>query len=87
MNTEIKLETISDKACDVFLARPEEAAVRIQQRVSSDKIPDGPEVMSKMCLQNLPCFDKRGQQAVTKLFGHLQDAHNHLAEVANKLLW
>ena len=34
-----------------------------------------------MCLQgNLPCFDQKGQQAVTKLFGHLQDAHNHMAE-------
>ena len=85
-NTEIILETIPDKACDIFLACPEEAAVRIQQRVSSDKIPDGPEVMSKMRLQNLPCFDKRGQQAVTRLFGHLQDAHNHLAEVAKQVV-
>ena len=86
LNTEIILETIPDKACDVFLAHPEEAAVRIQQHVTSDEIPDGPEVMSKMCLQNLPCFDKRGQQAVTKLFGYLQDAHNHLAEVAKQVI-
>ena len=86
LNTEIILETIPDKACDIFLARPEEAAVRVQQRVSSDDIPDGPEVMSKMRLQNLPCFDKRGQQAVTKLFGYLQDAHNHLAEVAKQVV-
>ena len=86
LNTEIILETIPDKACDIFLARPEEAAVRIQQRVSSDDIPDGPEVMSKMRLQNLPCFDKRGQQAVTRLFGHLQDVHNHLAEVAKQVV-
>ena len=67
-DTDIILNTIPDKACDAFLARPEEAAARIQQRVSSDKIPEGPEVMSKMCLQNLPCFNKNRQQAVTRLF-------------------
>ena len=86
LNTEIVLDTIPDKACDTFLARPEEAAVRIQQRVSSDEIPVGPEVVSKMRLQNLPCFDKKGQQAVTALFNHLQDAHNHLAEVAKQVV-
>ena len=60
MDTEVILDTIPDKACDAFLAHPEEAATRIQQRVSSDKIPAGPEVLSKMHLQgNLPCFDKR----------------------------
>ena len=63
LDTVIILDTIPDKACDAFLARPEEAAVRIQQCVSSDEIPVGPEVISKMCLQNLPCFDKKGQQA------------------------
>ena len=72
---------------DAFLAHPEEAANRIQQRVSSDKIPTGPEVTSKMRLQgNLPCFDQKGQQAVTKLFSHLQDAHNHMAEVAKAIV-
>ena len=86
MDTEIILDTIPDKACDAFLARPEEAAVRIQQRVSSDEIPVGPEVISKMHLQNLPCFDKKGQQAVTRLFSHLQDAHNHMAEVAKQIV-
>ena len=86
MDTEIILDTIPDKACDTFLARPEEAATRIQQRVSSDEIPAGPEVLSKMRLQNLPCFDKKGQQAVTKLFGQLQDAHNHMAEVAKSIV-
>ena len=87
MDTEVILDTIPDKACDAFLARPEEAATRIQQRVSSDEIPTGPEVLSKMCLQgNLPCFDKKGQQAVTKLFGHLQDTHNHMAEVAKAIV-
>ena len=34
MDTEVILDTIPDKACDTFLARPEEAANRIQQRVS-----------------------------------------------------
>ena len=87
MDTEVILDTIPDKACDAFLAHPEEAATRIQQRVSSDEIPAGPEVLSKMRLQgNLPCFDKKGQQAVTKLFGHLQDAHNHMAEVAKAIV-
>ena len=35
---------------------------------------------------NLPCFDKKGQQAVTKLFSHLQDTHNHMAEVAKAIV-
>ena len=87
MDTEVILDTIPDKACDAFLARPEEAANRIQQRVSSDEIPTGPEVTSKMRLQgNLPCFDQKGQQAVTKLFSHLQDTHNHMAEVAKAIV-
>ena len=87
MDTEVILDTIPDKACDAFLARPEEAADRIQQRVSSDEIPTGPEVASKMRLQeNLPCLDKKGQQAVTKLFSHLQEAHNHMAEVAKAII-
>ena len=87
MDTEVILDTIPDKACDTFLARPEEAANRVQQRVSSDEIPDGPEVLSRMRLQrNLPCFDKKGQQAVTTLFGHLQDTHNHMAEVAKAIV-
>ena len=87
MDTEVILDTIPDKACDTFLARPEEAATRIQQHVSSDEVPTGPEVISKMRLQgNLPCFDKKGQQAVTKLFSHLQDAHNHMAEVAKAIV-
>ena len=85
-DTDIILNTIPDKACDAFLACPEEAAVRIQQLVSSDEIPEGPEVMSKMRLQNLPCFDKKGQQAVTRLFSYLQDAHNYLAEVAKQVV-
>ena len=84
----IKMDTaIPDKACDTFLACPEEAAHRVQQRVSSDEIPDSPEVLSRMRLQgNLPCFDKTGQQAVTRLFGHLQDTHNHMAEVAKSIV-
>ena len=86
LDADIILETIPDKACDVFLAHPEEAAVRVQQRISSDEIPDGHEVMSKMRLQNLPCFDRRGQQAVTRLFSYLQDAHNYLAEVAKQVV-
>ena len=88
MNVDLILDTIPDKVCDAFLARPEEAATRIQQCVSSDEIPDGGiEVLSRMCLQtNLPCFDKKGQQAVTTLFGHLQDTHNHMAEVAKAIV-
>ena len=32
----------------------------------------GPEVTSKMCLEgNIQTFDKKGQEAITKLFGHL----------------
>ena len=87
MDTEVILDTIPDKACAAFLECPEEAANRIQQCVSSDEIPTGPEVTSKMRLQeNLPCFDQKGQQAVTKLFGHLQDTHNHMAEVAKAIV-
>ena len=82
MDTEVVLDTIPDKVCAAFLAHPEEAANKVEQRVSSDSIPTGPEVTSKMCLQgNIPSFDQKRQQAITKLFGHLQDAHNHMSEV------
>ena len=61
MDTQVVLDTIPDKACNAFLAHPEEAANRVQQHVSSDEIPTGPEVTSKMRLQeNLPCFDQKG---------------------------
>ena len=86
LDPDVILETIPDKVCEVFLACPEEAATRVQQRVSSDEIPEGHEIMSKMCLQSLPCFDKRGQQAVTRLFNCLQEAHSYLAEVANQVV-
>ena len=87
MNTQVVLHTIPDKACNAFLAHPEEAANRVQQCVSSDEIPTGPEVTSKMHLQEgIQCFDKKGQQAVTRLFSHLQDAHNHMAEVAKAII-
>ena len=83
MDTEVVLDTIPDKVCAAFLACPEEAANKVQQRVSSDSIPTGPEVTSRMCLQgNIPCFDQKGQEAITKLFGHLQDTHNHMSQVA-----
>ena len=87
MNIDIILDTIPDKVCAAFLAHPEEAADKVQQRVSSDSIPIGPEVTSKMHLQaKLPPFDYKGQQAVTKLFSHLQDAHNHMSEVAKAIV-
>ena len=87
MDTEVVLDTIPDKECAAFLARPEETADKVQQCVSSDSIPTGPKVTSKMRLQgNIPSFDKKGQEAVTKLFGHLQDAHNHMSEVAQAVV-
>ena len=85
MDTEVVLDTIPDKECAAFLERPEETADK--QRVSSDNIPTGPEVTSKMRLQgNIQAFDKKGQEAVTKLFDHLQDAHNHMAQVAQAVV-
>ena len=87
MDTEVVPDTIPDKTCAAFLARPEEAANKVQQCVSSDSIPTGPEVTSKMRLQgNIPCFDHKGQQAITRLFSHLQDAHNHMSEVAKAIV-
>ena len=87
MDTQVVLNTIPDKACNAFLARPEEAANRVQQRVSSDNIPTCPEVTSQIRLQeNIKCFDQKGQRAVTRLFSHLQDAHNHMAEVAKAIV-
>ena len=87
MDTQVILDTIPDKACAAFLAHPEEAANRVQQRVSSEEIPTGPEVTSKMRLQEgIQCFDHKGQQAVTRLFSHFQDAHNHMAEVAKAIV-
>ena len=87
MDTQVVLDTIPDKACTAFLACPEEAANKVQQCVSSDSIPTGPEATSKMCLQeNIPSFDQKGQQAITRLFSHLQDAHNHMSEVAKAVV-
>ena len=87
MDTEVVLDTKPDKECAAFLARPEEAANKVQQCVSSDSIPTGPEVTSKMRLQeNIPCFDHKGQQAVIRLFGHLQDTHNHMSQVAKAVV-
>ena len=87
MDTQVVLDTIPDKSCAAFLACPEEAANKVQQHVSSDSIPTGPEVTSKMCLQeSIPCFDQKGQQTVTRLFGHLQDAHNPMSEVAKAIV-
>ena len=87
MDTQFVLNTIPDKACTTFLARPEEAANKVQQCVSSDSIPTGPKVTSKMHLQeNIPSFNQKGQQAITRLFGHLHDAHNHMSEVAKAVV-
>ena len=87
MDTEVVLDTIPDKTCATFLECPEETADKVQQHVSSESIPTGPEVTSKMCLKgNMQTFDKKRQQAVTKLFGHLQDAHNHMAQVAQAVV-
>ena len=87
MDTEVVLDTIPDKECATFLEHPEETADKVQQRVSSDSIPTGPEVTSKMRLEgNIQTFDKKGQEAITKLFGHLQDAHNHMSQVAQAVV-
>ena len=87
MDTEVVLDTIPDKECAAFLTRPEETADKVQQCVSSDSILTGPEVTSKMHLEgNIPYFDKKGQEAITKIFGHLQDAHNHMSEVAQAVV-
>ena len=75
------------RQCAAFLAHPEEVADKVQQQVSSDSIPIGPEVTTKIHLQgNMPPFDHKGQQAITKLFSHLQDAHNHMSEVAKVIV-
>ena len=87
MDTEVVLDTIPDKECAAFLECPEETADKVQQRVSSDSIQTGPEATSIMHLQgNITSFDKKGQEAVTKLFSHLQDAHNHMAQVAQAVV-
>ena len=75
MDKEVVLDTIPDKECATFLEHPEETADKVQQHVS------------KMRLQgNITSFDKKGQEAVTKLFGHLQDAHNHMTQVAQAVV-
>ena len=87
MDTEVVLDTIPDKECAAFLEHPEETADKVQQCVSSDSIPTGPEVTSKMHLQkDITPFDKKVQDMVTKLFGHLQDTHNHMAQVAKTVI-
>ena len=87
MNTEVVFDTIPDKECAAFLERPEETADKVQQCVSSDSMPTGSEVTSKMHLdENRTPFDKAGQQSVTHLFSHLQDAHNHMSQVAEAVV-
>ena len=83
MDTQLVLDTIPDKECAAFLECPEETADKVQQCVSRDNILTGTEVITKMCLdENITTFDKAGQQAVTHLFSHLQDTHNHMSQVA-----
>ena len=36
--------------------------------------------------ENITPFDKAGQQAITRLFSHLQDAHNHMSQVAQAVV-
>ena len=87
MDTQLVLDTIPDKECAAFLEHPEETADKVQQRVSSDSILTGPEVITKMGLdENITTFDKAGQQAITRLFSHLQDAHNHMSQVAQAVV-
>ena len=87
MDTEVVLDTIPDKECAAFLVCPEETADKVQQRVSSDSIPTGSEVTSKMRPdENITPFDKAGQQAITHLVSHLQDAHNHMSQVAQAVV-
>ena len=87
MDTEVVLDTIPDKECAAFLECPEETADKVQQRVSSDSIPTSSEVTSKMHLdENITPFDKAGQQAITHLFSHLQDAHNHMSQLAQAVV-
>ena len=87
MNTQLVLDTIPNKECAAFLECPEETADKVQQRVSSDKILTGPEVITKMHLdENITTFDKAGQQAITHLFSHLQDANNHMSQVAQAVV-
>ena len=87
MDTQLVLDTIPDKECAAFLEHPEETADKVQQHVSSDSIPTGSEVTSKMHPdENITPFDKAGQQAVTCLFSHLQDAHNHMSQVAQAVV-
>ena len=83
MNNQVVLDTILDKDCKAFLEHPEETVDKVQQRTSSDNMPTGPDIINKMQLdEDLRTFDKAGQQAVTHLFGCLQDAHNHMSQVA-----
>ena len=64
MDTEVVLDTIPDKECAAFLEHPEETANKVQQRVSSDSIPTGPEVTSKMHLEeNIQTFDKKDKKS------------------------
>ena len=66
MDMEVVLDTIPDKECTAFLEHPEETADKVQQRVSSDSIPTGPKVTSKMRLEgNIPSFNNKGQEAIT----------------------
>ena len=66
MNIDIILDTIPDKVCATFLACLEEAANRVQQRVSSDSIPIGPKLHPKCaCKQIYHLLIKKGNKPLT----------------------
>ena len=44
------------------------------------------KLYAKFCSLGSKYNNKKGQEAVTKLFGHLQDAHNHMAQVAQAVV-
>ena len=58
MNTQLVLDTIPDKECAAFLECPKETADKVQQCVSSDNLPTGPEVITKMHLANNSHLDR-----------------------------
>ena len=87
MDTEVVLDTIPDKVCATFLH-----VLKKQQTKYSNVFPvtayqQAPKLHPKCAYkETYHLLIKKGQEAITKLFGHLQDAHNHMSEVAKAVV-
>ena len=78
---------VNDKICKAFTAQPrDDAPPAIEVRKSTDRVPQGHNMLMLMVHQQLhKAIDDKGQKAVVKLFNSLQLAHDNLSNVAGSI--